>query len=146
MNIDLHDKTLNEAINYFIREYNKVVSKGFKDEINVILGYGSSGVGGKIKNHFKSFSEAHAEYFIVVYNHNIGITTVKPKKIIPDHNLVLEKEILLYCSDTPKSLSKIQSKFFKNYEINQIKKAIKILLNKKLLMEIQKKEICYLSK
>lgn len=146
MKIDLHNKTLREAINHFIAEYNRVVSRGLKDDIEVIHGYGSSGVGGRIKNHFKSFSEAHKEYFLVVHNQNIGVTIVKPKKIIPVHNLILEKEILLYCSDAPKSLSKIQSKFFKNYEINQIKKTIKILLNKKLLMEIQKKEICYISK
>jgi dsDNA-specific endonuclease/ATPase MutS2 len=44
MEIDLHDKNVNEAINYFMIKYNEIISKGFKGEINVIHGYGSSGV------------------------------------------------------------------------------------------------------
>jgi len=49
MEIDLHDKNVNEAINYFMIKYNEIISKGFKGEINVIHGYGSSGQGGVIR-------------------------------------------------------------------------------------------------
>ena len=71
MEIDLHDKNVNEAINYFMTKYNEILSKGFKGEISVIHGYGSSGVGGKIKKRFKEFSEAYTSYFNVSYNNNM---------------------------------------------------------------------------
>ena len=112
MEIDLHDKNVNEAINYFMIKYNEILSKGFKGEINVIHGYGSSGVGGKIKKRFKEFSDAYTSYFRVSYNNNIGVTVVKPIKVLPNYDFLFENELLNFCSETPKSLNKIQNKFF----------------------------------
>ena len=94
MEIDLHDKNVNEAINYFMTKYNEILSKGFKGEISVIHGYGSSGVGGKIKKRFKEFSEAYTSYFNVSYNNNIGITIVKPIKQLPNYDFLFENELL----------------------------------------------------
>ena len=88
MEIDLHDKNVNEAINYFMTKYNEILSKGFKGEISVIHGYGSSGVGGKIKKRFKEFSEAYTSYFNVSYNNNIGITIVKQIQQLPNYDSV----------------------------------------------------------
>lgn len=146
MEIDLHDKNVNEAINYFMTKYNEILSKGFKGEINVIHGYGSSGVGGKIKKRFKEFSEAYTSYFKVSYNNNIGITIVKPIKVLPNYDFLFENELLSFCSETPKSLNKIQNKFFKTHNNLEIKKTINNLIKKGFLTEIYKKEAHYLKK
>lgn len=146
MEIDLHDKNVNEAINYFMQKYNEHLSNGFKSQITVIHGYGSSGVGGKIKNRFKELSEAYRGYFKVSYTSNLGITLVQPKKPLPVSNFLFEKELLEFCSETPKSISKIQNKFFKNHDNSEIKKTINNLIKKGALNEVLKKESNYIKK
>lgn len=146
MEIDLHDKTVNEAINYFMERYNELLSGGFKGQITVVHGYGSSGVGGRIKNRFKELSEAYKEYFKTSHTSNLGITLVHPKKSLPVSNFLFEKELLEFCSDTPKSISKIQNKFFKNHNNTEIKKTINNLIKKGALNEILKKESHYVRK
>lgn len=146
MEIDLHDKNVNEAINYFMIKYNEILSGGFKGEIRVIHGYGSSGVGGKIKKRFKELSEAYVTYFKVSYDRNLGITIVKPVKPLPNCDFLFEKELLDFCSETPKSITKIQNKFFKNHNNNEIKKAVNNLIKNGFLTEILKKEPHYLKK
>jgi hypothetical protein len=146
MEIDLHDKNVNEAINYFITKYNEILSKGFKGKITVIHGYGSSGIGGKIKKRFKEFSEAYTMYFKVSYNNNIGITIVKPLKPLPNFDFLFENELLEFCSETPKSITKIKNQFFLNHNNSEIKKTINNLIKKGILIEILKKETHYLKK
>ena len=144
MDIDLHDKNLNEAINYFMEKYNEFFS--FKQEIRVIHGYGSSGVGGVIKKRFKELSEAYKTHFKVKYEDNLGITIVIPIKPLPIGNFLLEKELLEFCKENPKSYSKIQSKFIKKHTNDELKRAIKLLVKKSELEEILKKEINYIKK
>jgi len=143
MEIDLHNKNVNEAINFFMTTYNEALSNGFKGEITVIHGYGSSGVGGKIKKRFKEFSEAYKNYFKVNYNANLGVTLVRPFKALPNSDFLFENDLLEFLSANPKSLSKIQNKFFKSHNPDEIKKTIKLLLKKGALIEIFKKEIVY---
>lgn len=142
--IDLHDKNVNEAINYFMEKYNENFS--FKKRIRVIHGYGSSGVGGIIKKRFKELSEAYKGYFKVEQDSNMGVTIVIPIKPLPIGNILLEKELLGFCEENPKSYSKIQNKFIKRYSNDELKKAIKLLLKKSELEEILKKEINYIKK
>ena len=144
MEIDLHHKKVNEAINYFMKEYNgNFISKR---AIRVIHGYGSSGSGGVIKKRFKELSEAYKGYFRVEYDNNLGVTIVIPIKPIPMGNFLLEEEILEFCNDSPKSFSKIQGKFIKKFSNDELKKSLKLLLRKGQILEIQKKELCYLTK
>lgn len=146
MIIDLHDIKLEDAIPFFITKYNEFYLNGFKGEIEVIHGYGSSGIGGVIKKRFKRFSEAYNAYFNVRYTNNLGVTFITPKKLIPKENFLLENEILIFCSNSPKSMNKIKNNFLKKYKQEDIKKSVLSLLKKNLLSEIQKKEICYLQK
>lgn len=146
MEIDLHDLSVNEAIRIFIEKYNKAFKNGYKGKISVIHGYGSSGQGGKIKRAFKTFSEEHKKFLKVEYTINPGITDVYPLKAIPQILDLLSKELLEYCSKNPKSLSKIESEFFKKYTAKEIKICVKSLVNKGLLEEILKKDIVYLKK
>lgn len=144
--IDLHDKSVNEAIRYFIEKYNEILSNGFKEQINVIHGYGSTGVGGKIKKRFKEVSEVYKAHFKTIPGSNIGITIIKPLKMIPDENFLLQKSLLEFCSSSPKNLSKINNNFFKEYTNAEIKKVIHQLIKKDLLVQIVKSDICYQTK
>lgn len=144
--IDLHDKTVNEAINYFIKSYNEILLGGSKGEIDVIHGYGSTGVGGKIKKRFKEVSEAYKAYYKTMPGSNIGITRIKPLKIIPNENFLLQKYLLEFCSNSPKNLSKINNNFFKEHTNTEIKKTIHQLIKKDLLVQVIKSDICYQTK
>lgn len=144
MEIDLHHRKVSQAINYFIKNYNENFQE--KKPIRVIHGYGSSGVGGTIKKKFKEFSDSYKLYFKVEYDGNPGVTIVIPIKPIPMGNFILEEEILFFCGDTPKSLSKIQGNFIKKYTSDEIKKSLKVLIKKNQLSEVLKKEISYIAK
>lgn len=146
MEIDLHDLSVNEAIRVFIGKYNRTFKKGYKGPISIIHGYGSSGKGGKIKLSLKKFLEEHKNYLKLEYTLNPGITKVYPMKLIPVISDLLSKEVLKYCSSNPKSLSKIESEFFKKYTAKEIKTCVKSLVKKGLLEEILKKNVVYLTK
>jgi hypothetical protein len=146
MEIDLHDKTVNEAINFFMIKYNEIFLNGFKGQISVIHGYGSSGIGGKIKKRFKEVSEVYTGYFEVIPNKNIGITIIKPLKTLPNSDFLFENALLEFCSESPKSITKIQNKFFKSHNNNEIKKTINSLVKKGALTEVFKKDLHYLKK
>ena len=47
--IDLHERTVAEAIREFVRFYNACVRNGYRGRLEVIHGYGSSGSGGVIR-------------------------------------------------------------------------------------------------
>lgn len=141
MEIDLHDKTTKEAIDYFIEKYNQAVKSNYKSYIYVIHGYGSTGKGGKIKRVFHNYLKENSEYLKYDFDSNPGAVIVYPKKTLPTNLSILEKEILSFCSDSPKSLSKIESKFFKQADIKDIKKIVIFLTKKELLKKITKKSI-----
>ncbi len=61
--IDLHDRTVPEAMREFVRFYNACVRSGYRGRIEVIHGYGSNGVGGKIRQELRAYLKAHAETF-----------------------------------------------------------------------------------
>jgi hypothetical protein len=61
--IDLHDCTVAEAIGAFVRFYNACLRSGYRGRIEVIHGYGSMGVGGKIRAELRKYLEAHKETF-----------------------------------------------------------------------------------
>jgi dsDNA-specific endonuclease/ATPase MutS2 len=80
MEIDLHDKTTDEAITFFIEKYNKAIKNNYKFSIYVIHGYGSSGKGGKIKKVFHNYLKENSQYLEYEFNSNPGVVIVYPKR------------------------------------------------------------------
>lgn len=139
MELDLHNKTTNEALKYFIEKYNEVVKNNCNCSIYVIHGYGSSGKGGKIKKVLHNYLKENLQYLKYEFDSNPGATIVYPKKALPNQLSILEQEILNFCLNSPKSLSKIESNFFKKYDFRDIKKTVNLLVKKDLLKKIIKK-------
>ena len=61
--IDLHNCTVPEAIREFVRFYNGCVRSGYHGRMEVIHGYGSSGVGGTIRQELRKYLATHADQF-----------------------------------------------------------------------------------
>jgi DNA-nicking Smr family endonuclease len=61
--IDLHKFTVPEAMREFVRFYNACMRSGFRGRLEVIHGYGSSGVGGSIREELRRYLKAHAAIF-----------------------------------------------------------------------------------
>ena len=84
--IDLHNFTVAEAIREFVRFYNSCVRSGYRERLEVIHGYGSSGSGGVIREELRKFLKAHAEtfgeYLAGESLRNPGVTIVYPKEIL----------------------------------------------------------------
>lgn len=141
MEIDLHDKTTTEAINFFIEKYNEAIKNNYKHSIYVIHGYGSSGKGGKIKRVFHNYIKENTQYLKYEFDSNPGAVIIYPKQPLPTKLSVLEEHILEFCSNSPKSLSKIESNFFKQASVKEIKKLTNSLVKRNLLKKNIKKNI-----
>ena len=139
MTIDLHNMNRNDAIRFFIKKYNEALKSGYRDEIVVIHGYGSSGKGGVIKKELKEFLESHREYLSYTVDTNPGITLVTPIKKINEMQDLISREVLEFCRDTPKTMSKIKGNFFKKYTNNEINACVKKLVKQGLLTATLKK-------
>ena len=61
--IDLHERTVAEAIREFVRFYNACVRSGYHGRLEVIHGYGSSGSGVVIREELRKYLKAHEETF-----------------------------------------------------------------------------------
>ena len=61
--IDLHERTVTEAIQEFVRFYNACVRSGYRGRLEVIHGYGSSGSGGTIREELRKYLKAHEAIF-----------------------------------------------------------------------------------
>ena len=61
--IDLHERTVAEAIREFVRFYNACVRSGYHGRLEVIHGYGSTGSGGVIREELRKYLKAHEETF-----------------------------------------------------------------------------------
>jgi DNA-nicking Smr family endonuclease len=81
--IDLHNCTVPEAVHAFVRFYNSCVRSGYRGRVEVIHGYGSSGVGGAIKTELRRYLAAHAEIFgEVLFGESLrnpGVTVLYPR-------------------------------------------------------------------
>jgi hypothetical protein len=84
--IDLHNCTVAEAIREFVCFYNACVRSGYHGRLEVIHGYGSSGVGGTIRKELRSYLAAHAEIFGEFLPgeslRNPGVTILYPKETL----------------------------------------------------------------
>jgi DNA-nicking Smr family endonuclease len=82
--IDLHNRTVVEAIREFARFYNSCVTSGYRGRIEVIHGYGSNGTGGVIRQELRRYLEVHegifGEYLAGESLRNPGVTIVYAKE------------------------------------------------------------------
>jgi hypothetical protein len=84
--IDLHDCTVQEAISKFLDFYNTCVRSGYRGRIEVIHGYGSTGVGGIIKQELRKYLAANTErieqFIAGDLVGNPGVTILYPKRTL----------------------------------------------------------------
>ena len=137
--LDLHGKTVPEALELFVRIYNAKVSRGDRFPFHVIHGYGSGGNGGEIRKRLRKFLEAYPQQVRFERGEqmlgNPGITIILPEKILPTQIEELAMEVLEYCRNG-KSEEKIIGKFRRFGQIE-----VKIQLKE---LERQGKITCYL--
>lgn len=139
MVIDLHNMNRNDAIRFFIEKYNDAVGSGYRDEIIVIHGYGSSGKGGIIKKEFRDFLKKHKEYMDFMVDVNPGTTLVIPMKKVNQLQDLISTEVMDYCRAAPRSMDKIKGNFFKKYTNAEINSCVKKLVKQGLIIRILKK-------
>jgi hypothetical protein len=81
--IDLHQRTVAEAIREFVRFYNACVRSGYHGRLEVIHGYGSSGSGGAIREELRKYLKAHeatfGEFLPGESLRNPGVTILYPR-------------------------------------------------------------------
>lgn len=114
--IDLHGHTVAQAMKAFVRYYNDSVRGGYSGRIEIVHGYGSTGGGGVIRQHLRTYLAAHAGKFGSILPGeglgNPGVTVVYAKSVLPDGggsiSLVspAQEAILRLCS-TPKAKERI---------------------------------------
>ncbi len=115
--IDLHRLTWKEARRTFVETYGDAFDSSGKptvDQVRVIHGYGSTGEGGAIRNHLRSFCKRFDDYFDFTAGEeldgNLGWTVVTPKRCIPAAAEMLAEDVWDYCN-RKRSRSKVMVRF-----------------------------------
>ncbi len=131
--------TVSEALDYFIGTYNSNKGQSFK----IIHGYGSSGVGGRIRSSVRSFIESNKNCFGRIefgetLDRNQGYTIVYYRTQLPDKNDLIKDKIITYCTITPKTKDKITGEFRK-FGTGLVNQAVKELVSTGRLTEIKGK-------
>ncbi len=137
--IDLHEMTVTEALDYFIGAYNS--NKG--QSLKIIHGYGSTGVGGRIRSSLRSFIESNKNCFSrIEYGENIdrnhGYTIVHYRSPLPEKDDQLKDKIITYCTISSKTKEKIAGEF-RNFGTGLVNQAVKELVSTGRLTEIKGK-------
>lgn len=130
--LDLHGLTWTEALPAFIEFYNTAVRQAGENSpirLDVVHGYGSTGVGGVLRTRLRGFLERHNSYLEFQPGENVdgnrGHTIVVALKPLPSLGAHLGEEIWAYCEE-PRTLSKITGKFRRHGE-TEVLRAIKVL-------------------
>lgn len=131
--------TVSEALDYFIGTYNS--NKG--QSLKIIHGYGSTGVGGRIKSALRSFIESNKSCFSRIefgetLDRNQGYTIVYYRTQLPDKNDLIKDKIITYCTITPKTKEKIAGEFRK-FGTGLVNQVVKELVSTGRLTEIKGK-------
>jgi len=115
--LDLHGQTWHEALPAFIDFYNDAVRRpggGSGLRLEIVHGYGSTGVGGVLRTRLRKFLESQSDKLTFTpgehFDGNHGHTVVVPQTPLPDTVSLLAEDILEFCA-TGKSQSKIVGKF-----------------------------------
>lgn len=114
--VDLHGFTVDDAIREFVRRCNTLFKGGYRGDIVVVHGYGSSGQGGAIKERLKGFLSRHADFFDApAWNTgNPGATMLRQLKLLPAakaggmHQQILD--FLVSAKTEPKILARFHSR------------------------------------
>lgn len=139
IDIDLHEMTVSEALDYFIGTYNS--NKG--QSLKIIHGYGSSGVGGRIKSAVRNFIELNKSCFNRVefgeiLERNQGYTIVHYRSALPEKDDQLKDKIITYCTISAKTKEKIISEF-RRFGTGLVNQSVKELVSTGRLSEIKGK-------
>lgn len=123
----LHDETWPEARAILTEFYNEVVRKGYTGPVDVIHGWGSTGVGGVKRHALRTFLTRHGIAFVTgeQKDGNPGHTILTPGPLLPTAENELQSDILEFCA-APKTRSKIDGRFRK-HGIPAITSALKSL-------------------
>jgi len=85
--IDLHGMTVAQALDAFVRYYNDCLRAGYRDRIEVVHGYGSTGRGGvllsAVRDYLRQNSARLGSWVPGESVGNVGITIVYPDKKLP---------------------------------------------------------------
>jgi hypothetical protein len=131
--LDLHGMTWAEAREAVVEAYNgSVVDRTF-EPLDVVHGYGKSGLGGMMHSALRSFLTSHCVRFYAGedYDRNPGHTIVHPEHLLPDVTDRLQVDILAYC-ETPKTREQIAGKYRRS-GAPTVEAAIKALVGAKAL-------------
>lgn len=135
--IDFHGKTWADALPEFIALYNRALAEqaggggnsGGVITLDVIHGYGATGVGGVLKRRIRGYLARHTERLEFrpgeAVDGNQGHTLVTPARPLPETAELLAEQILEYC-ETPRAQSKITGRF-RRYGDPQTLQAIRSL-------------------
>jgi hypothetical protein len=147
--IDLHNRTVPEAIREFVRFHNACVRSNYRGRIEVIHGYGSTGAGGVIRKKLREYLAAHEECFGSFLAGdglgNPGVTIVYPKKLLPASPggagampllNAAQEAIRKYCA-TPKARERILIKLRGRFGDRVLSAEIRTMVNCGALEEIQ---------
>ncbi len=140
--IDLHGCTVTEAMAKFVDFYNSSVRSGYRGCIEVVHGYGSSGVGGKIQQELRRYLAKNSERLEIYVPGNLGnpgITRVYPKKLLPaseksDQASRAREAILNFC-EMPKSRERIFSKLTGRFGDRVLRDEMSRMIRDGLLVE-----------
>ena len=131
--IDFHGKTWADALPEFIALYNRALAEQQAGNggvtLDVIHGYGATGVGGVLKRRIRGYLARHTERLEFRAGEDVdgnqGHTLVTPALPLPETAELLAEQILEYC-ETPRAQSKITGRF-RRYGDPQTLQAIRSL-------------------
>ena len=141
--IDLHGKTADEAIDYFIGESNMFLASGQRGYLIAIHGYGSSGFGSAvIKRRIREMVMRWRDYFEAVKCDDSlpGETWVIPLKPFPcriGRSRNLAQEVCTFC-ETRKTDKQIFARFHRKTE-QEMRSTLRELCEKGMLEAVMKK-------
>jgi hypothetical protein len=144
--IDLHGQTWSEALAAFIEFYNDEVLRaggGEAGRLNVIHGYGATGVGGVLRTRIRAFLQRHEDRLEFIpgekVDGNQGHTIVVPMEPLPGTEDLLAEQVWAYC-ERARSRSKIIGKF-RRYGAPMVIQAIRALERQQRLRALVKGRI-----
>jgi hypothetical protein len=149
MMLDLHGMRTKDAVERFIYEYNRSVQAG-EDRLEVVHGYGASGVGGDIKDALAALLDAHpdkARYIKGEMLGNKGMIVVIPDEVLPSRRTSLDAVVYHALSGKPQSVYVIEEKLHGLASADEIQRSISNLLAlNKVLRIIQAGRLLYTRK
>ncbi len=140
--LDFHDgSTTGEALQSFYATYNRLFKSDPQYVLHVIHGYGSSGVGGEIRNKLRAFLNENNNYLEYQkgeeIDNNPGYTNIFLGKPLPPISEYLQPKILDFLSKSDEPIKKILDKFY-DWPQADIKKALITLKKGGLIQQRQR--------